>query len=250
MGKTKTQIDGQLSFDFSLDKRNYVVQSNSLITGKQNLKINSTKLIRSAIMQIVREDEDFKPYIVSIPEIAKLLGISTSNLYAGIDDICADILKNPVEIREEKDGKTVKFLKMPWVSKCEYDENIGLAIKLNEELKPYLLSLKDHYTQYTLDEIMPMKSVYSIRMYELLHSKIMSTRIPRTGTKVTISVQEIKECCGCENKYDRFSHFNDRVIKDSVKEINEKTLYTVDYKGIKKGRTVEEIEFTVKGINF
>ena len=53
LSRGKKQIEGQLSFDFCLDARNYVVQANTLIGGKQALKLNSAKLIRSAIMQVV-----------------------------------------------------------------------------------------------------------------------------------------------------------------------------------------------------
>ena len=45
-------------FNFCMDTTNYVVQSNALVGGKQALKLNSAKLIRSAIMQVVKEDEE------------------------------------------------------------------------------------------------------------------------------------------------------------------------------------------------
>ena len=245
MGK-KTQIDGQMSFDFSIDVRNYVVQANALITGKQALKLNSTKLIRSAIMQVVRDDEELKPYIVSIKELADLFGVPANNIYRDIDDITDDIIRNPVYIREEKDGKTTGFAKIPWISRCEYREGVGLAIKLNEDLKPYLISLKDHYTQYTLEEIMPMKSVYSIRIFELLLSKIMYRSIPKGGTEVVLTVQEIRECCDCEDKYEEFKNLRNRVIEGAISEINEKTLYNVEYSYIKKDKSVVAIKFLVK----
>ena len=40
MARGKKQIEGQLSFSFCLDTRNYVVQANDLIGGKQSLKLN------------------------------------------------------------------------------------------------------------------------------------------------------------------------------------------------------------------
>ena len=75
MPRGNKQIDGQISFDFCIDTRNYVVQANSLIGGKQALKLNSAKLIRSAIMQVVREDEELKPYVITIKELSELLGV-------------------------------------------------------------------------------------------------------------------------------------------------------------------------------
>ena len=245
MARGKKQIEGQLSFDFCLDTRNYVCQANSLVGGKQALKLNSAKLIRAAIMQVVRDDEELKPYIITISELAELLNVPKSNIYRDIDDITDDILNNPVYIREEV-GKKVRWIKIPWVTRCEYNSDIGVAIKLNDELKPFLINLKDHYTQYTLDSILVMKSVYAIRIYELLQSQIMTRILPRAGTDIELSVETLKECCGCESKaYNTFSNFRNRVIDIAVKEINEKTLYTLSYDYVKKGKSVIGLIFHI-----
>lgn len=106
MSRGTKQIEGQLVFDFCLDAKNYVVQANNLIGGKQALKLNSAKLIRSAIMQVVSEDEELKPYIITVKELSELLGIPSSNIYRDVESITDDIIKNPVYVREEKDGKT------------------------------------------------------------------------------------------------------------------------------------------------
>lgn len=246
MPRGKKQIEGQMSFEeFSLDIRNYVVQHNNLINGKQSLKLNSAKLIRSAIMQIVFEDEELKPYIISIKDLAALLGIPASNIYRDIKDIIYDIHHNPVCIREESNGKTTRFVTIPWVTRCEYKADVGVAIKLNEELKPYLLQLKNHYTQYTLDEILAMKSIYAIRIFELIQSKIMHKTIPGCGLEVTLTIQEIRECCNCEDKFEKFSHLKEKVIDKAVEEINTVTLYHLGYEYVKTGKTVTAIKFII-----
>lgn len=245
MARGKKILDGQLSFDFCLDTRNYVVQANNLIGGKQALKLNSAKLIRSAIMQVVRDDEELKPYIITVKELADLLGVSASNVYRDVEEITDDIIKNPVYVKEEIVGKSIKWIKIPWVSKCEYNSDIGVAIKLNEELKPFLINLKEHYTQYTLQEVLTMKSVYAIRIFEMLQSKIMSRMLPKDGTDIEISVQEIRECCDCEDKYPAFGNLKDKVIDKAVSEINRVTMFRVDYSYRKKSRTVVAIIFHV-----
>lgn len=243
MARGKKQVGEFLAFDFCLDAKNYVVQANNLIGGKQALKLNSAKLIRSAIMQVVRDDEELKPYIITIKDLAELLDVPASNIYRDIENITDDIISKPVYVREERFGKTVGFIKIPWVTKCEYKADIGIALKLNEELKPFLIGLKEHYTQYTLQEVLAMKSVYAIRIFELLQSKVLSKTMPKDGIKIPISVQEIRECCDCENKYPAFGNFKNKVIDKAVKEINRVTLFRVDYSYIKKSRTVIAIEF-------
>lgn len=245
MPRGRKQVDGQISFDFCIDARNYVVQANNLIGGKQALKLNSAKLIRSAIMQVVREDEELKPYIITIKDLSELLGVPASNIYRDVDEITDDIIKNPVYIREERNGKTIDFIKIPWVTRCEYKSDVGIALKLNEELKPFLINLKEHYTQYTLQEVLAMKSVYGIRIFEMLQSKIMSRVLPKDGITVILSVQEIRECCDCEDKYPAFGNFRDKVIDKAVKEINRVTMFKVVYSYIKKARSVVEIKFDI-----
>lgn len=249
MARGNKQIECQLSFDFCLDTRNYVCQANSLVGGKQALKLNSAKLIRAAIMQIAKEDKELKPYIITISELAKLLNVPKSNIYRDIDSITDDILNNLVYVREEtcnSGNKKVRWIKMPWVTRCEYHSDVGIALKLNDELRPLLLNLQDHYTQYALDEILVMKSVYAIRLYELLQSKIMSRVLPKAGTNIELSIETIKECCGCEGKsYNIFSNLRNRVIDIGVKEINKKTLFTVSYDYVKKGKTVIGLIFHI-----
>ena len=243
------QIEGQLTFNFCLDTRNYVCQANSLIGGRQALKLNSAKLIRAAIMQIERDDEELKPYTVTIPELAELLNVPSSNIYRDIDGITDDILNNPVYVREETHSdsdKKVRWIKIPWVIRCEYQSDVGVALKLNDELKPLLLNLQDHYTQYTLDEVLVMKSVYAIRLYELLQSKIMTRVLPKSGTDIELSIDTIKECCGCKGKsYDILSNLKNRVVDVSVKEINDKTPYTLSYDNVKTGKTVTGLVFHI-----
>lgn len=248
MSRGGKQIEGQLSLNFCLDSRNYVCQDNRLVSGIQTLKLNSAKLIRAAIMQVVKEDTEFKPYVVTIAELSELLNISKSNLYRDINSITDDIINNPVKIQDE-DGKKVRWIKIPWVKRCEYNSDIGVAIKLNDELKPYLIELKNHYTQYTLDSILGMKSVYALRLFELLQSKVYTRVLPKTGTDVEFSVDSIKEMLGCNNAtYDSFSNFRSRIIDVAVKEINEKTLYYISYQYKKEGKAVTAIVFNVNTI--
>ena len=106
MARGGKQFDGQLCFDMCLYPGNYVVQANTLIGGKQALKLNSAKLIRAAIMQVVREDTELKPYVISIKELSELLGVAESNLYRDVEEITDDILSNPVYELAETSKKT------------------------------------------------------------------------------------------------------------------------------------------------
>ena len=244
MGRKSKQIDGQICFDMCLNDSNYVVQANNLISGKQSLSLNGAKILRTAIMQIQKDDEELKPYIISTGELAELLHIPKDNIYRVIDSVSDELMSSYAEARAEQ-GERKKFKKINWVSFCEYDSAVGFAIKLNSDMKPYLLNLKERYTQYTLDNILAMKSVYGVRIFELINEKIKTRLIPKTGTDIEMSLQYIRECCNCEKKYDRFSQFKARVLDRAVEEINRVTLFKVSYDYIKDGKTVTGIMFHV-----
>ena len=242
------QVVGQLSLgDFSTDLSSYVAQSDTLITAKQSLKLNSAKLVRAAIKQITPEDKEFMPYIITVSEIAEMLNISPSNLYKDIWDITDDILENPIQIKKTE-GKKVIWSKIPWVKRCDYHPDLGLVIKLNDELKPLLLNLQKEY-KYTYDRISSMKSIYSLRIYEIINSHIGPDKLTEDGVTLLIKVADLKESCNCEDKYKEFSNFRMRILDNAVREINEFSQYTVSYIYLKEGRKVKFLEFLVKPKN-
>ena len=237
MARGQKQIEGQLTFEMCLNTENFVCQSNALVGGKQALKLNSAKLVRAAIMQIKPDDQEILPYKITIQDLANLLNVSPTNIYRDINEITDDIINNPVFIKEIT-GKRVRWVKIPWVTICTYDSDVGVAIKLNDELKPFLLNLKEHYTQYELAEVLAMKSVYAIRIFEMLQEKIKVRQLPSDGIDVEMSVQEIRECCDCEDKYEKFNHLKSRVIDAAVNEIERTTYYSMTYDYVKKGKSV------------
>lgn len=242
MTNKKKQLSGQLCFDICTDTSKYIAQSNEILAGKQHLKLNSAKLLRILIMQIKPDDEEFKTYRVSIPELSKMLNIDASNLYKRVDEITEDLLRNHVSIR---DLSRNKFIKFPWMTACAYDRDTGFAARLNPELKPFLLGLKERYTQYQLENVLTMKSVYGIRIFELLMKDQIMKFLPREGTDITLTVQEIREACDCETKFKQISQFREKVLDISMREINRTTVYDVGYEPVKKGRTIVAIKFHI-----
>lgn len=235
-------IKGQVCLDMNTNPQNYVVQANELISGKQNLKLNSAKILRTLIMQITPQDDEFKSYCISISRLSELLGISADNLYRDMDDITDDILSNPVSIKDHENGE---FVKIPWVTICAYKRGIGFVAQMNPLLKPFLLNLQEKYTQYQLDSILAMKSVYAIRIFELIMKESIMRFIPKDGTTILLTIREIREACSCEDKYERISNFKEKVLDVAVKEIERTTTYTLTYDCVKSGRNISAVRFYI-----
>lgn len=244
MTRGTKQIQGQMTIEMCINRNNYVVQANDLIGGRQALGLNSAKLIRAAVMQIKPEDNEIKPYVVTIKQLSELLEVSPQNLYRDIDEITNDIIANPVFIKAE-DGKRVKWVKIPWVEFCQYESDVGVSLQLNLRLKPFLIALQSHYTQYTLENILAMKSVYAIRIFEMILSKIMTHTLPKKGTYVILDVEEIISGCELSDTYRIITNLKKRVLDVAVNEIKRVTLYDVSYENVKNGRKIEAFSFYV-----
>lgn len=239
-GQKKTKLAEM--YEMCLNPNYFVVQANDLIGGKQSLSLNAAKLIRVTIMQVMPGEDELKAFKLSIAELSSLLGISPNNLYRDIDDITNNIMKNPVFIKNENKGWT----KIPWVSFVEYDPDAGITIRLNELLRPFVLQLKERYTQYTLDNVLAMKSVYAIRIFELIQKQVMVRTLPFEGMYFDYPLKDIKEILMLDGKsYDKISNFKRKVLDIAIREINGVTLYAVDYECIKTGKSITDIRFHV-----
>ena len=59
----------------SLPNSLIVTQSNQLVEAKYNLPLAEQRLILIMISRIQPDDEDFKPYRISVSELAEFLGV-------------------------------------------------------------------------------------------------------------------------------------------------------------------------------
>jgi plasmid replication initiation protein len=230
-------------FDLNLDGRNYVVQSNDFINGRQNLSLYAAKLLRAAIMQIKPEDTELKVYKATTTELADLLGTDRNNLYPTLDHVTDELMSKFIKINTNDE-----VLKIQWVEFCRYNKKSNtVEIQLYRELKPFLLELKKNYTQYMLQDILTMRSVYAIRLYELLQARVIGEIRRGMEIEIDLFLQEIRAACDIpDNKYTQVTGIKQRVIDIAIKEIERITVYKITYKNIKKGRSVVGFKFKIK----
>lgn len=233
--------------EMCLDVENQVVMSNDLIRGKSNLSLNELKLLRLTIMQVIAEDKDLLTYHVKINDLAKVLDISTPSIYRDVMDMCKHLLQEIVCVG---DGNPKHKWKMfQWCSRCRYENGV-ITIRLHDDLKPYLIQLKQHYTQYMLQDILMLKTVYAVRLYELIREEMKSQKVyaDKTAT-VSIDVKMIRKATNTENKYAKMGMFKQRVIDSAISEINEKSCYYITYDDIKESRKIVGFKFKIESKN-
>lgn len=130
-----------------------------------------------------------------------------------------------------------------WLAKVRTNKQSGIAhIKLDEDLVPYLFDLQERFTQYGIYNILGMKSAFSVRLYELLNSYLISN-----VTFHTFDLDKLKRLLMVEDvkSYENFKDFRRKVLEIAEREINELTDINVSFEPIKKGRKVVQIKFRI-----
>jgi len=209
-----------------MEKR--VKKANLLINARGETKYSSNelKLIATLIEQVKTTDTIFKEKYINLKDIEFLEDDYNNHSY--LDSLCQSIMSKPFKIPNTK-------VWVNWFSQMEC-KNGFIQYCFTPALKPYLLELKGNYTLYELKNIIPLKSSYSIQIFELL--KQLEKYVFRK-----IILEDFKEILNIPKSYKT----NDikRLIERSQKELKEKSKFYFEPHYKKKGRKITHINFEV-----
>lgn len=194
----------------------YVVESNDIINkARHDLTARELKIMDFVISKIQPEDTQFNVIKTSMYELTKVLNIKQNGKnYGDMAKALGDLRKKEVLIYDDE-HKTIT--QTGWVQSAKYHENGQVEIRLNEDLSPHLLGLKNHYTQHLLIDTVKLKSKYSILLY-----KLMRECDKDKGKSIDIlqgTPEEFKEWLGAPEDYD-YRRLKENILKKAVEEIN------------------------------
>jgi plasmid replication initiation protein len=215
----------------------WVTKANALVEANYRLSLVQQKIVITMASLIQPEDEDFKWYRLHVKHFMEILGTNNHNIYREMVSSVHNLMERVVTIYLGGE----EYLKTHWVQKAKYRVGGGyVEISFDPDLKPFFLHLKEKFTTYKLKNVMQLKSSYSIRIYELLK------QYQGIG-KRTITVDSLRKMLGIEpEEYTAYNNMKRRVIVVAHKEINEKTDISFEFKEIKAGRKVNELEFIIQ----
>lgn len=219
-----------------------VVKANELIQKSRfNLSTQQQKIVLFLISKIKPTDEEFKTYEFSIADFCRVCGIdeTSGGNYQSIRKAVKEISDKSVWIELNDELDSIALVR--WIESPIFHRNNGtITLRLNENLKPYLLQLKKNFTQYQLLWTLQFKCKYSIRLYELIKSYMYE---PELVSEKVFEIDQLKQMLNCEN-HKTYFNFNTRALEPAVKEITEKSNIELSYEPIKTGKTITHIKFT------
>lgn len=217
--------------NFLVTKSNYFIMNCSY-----DLSLEEQKLILTLASMVQPTDEEFKAYNFKIADFIDLLGLETQTKYTEIPKLTKELMKKVFEIQE---GNAI--LQVAWLSSARYEKGSGVVtLKFSPDLKPYMLKLKEKFTQYQLANILSMRSKYSPRIYEILKCN----EFKKQG-HIEIEVEELRKLLKADNIYPLYADFKRKIIIQTQKELRKISDINFDFEEIKTGRKVTSLKFYI-----
>ncbi len=227
-------MDSNRSIVANSDKSCIVTKANALIEASYTLTLNEQRIILACAAKLdgrkpMPKDAEF---ILSADEFTELFDTDPASAYSELKEAANRLYERDISRIEGKNRR-----RMRWVYMAEYREGEGkVKVGFSPEIAPYLTMLHKRFTSYRLEEVASLRTAYAIRLFEML------TQYADTGIFV-ISLEDFKKRFGLEGKYERFSNLKARVIQPAVSNLVAKTSMDVTWAAIKKGKSVDRLEF-------
>lgn len=237
-----------------------VVEHNDLISSVAKMDKTPLKIFELAVSYIDTKNPPKDNTVnLSKTEIYKFFDVSDNDKHSRFKKAITTLHKQSIfEIREinEKKGKYEYQVISPLEKTTWNDYSDILTIKFTSSIMPYLIELGTKYTQYVLTDIMELNSKYSIILYKWLSMnynqyEYYSKKGGRTKEQLegyknpVIKVLDLRVITDTIKGYPRFDTFENWILKKPLEEISENTHFTISYDKIKKGRTIDSIQFHI-----
>ena len=218
--------------------KNLVVKGNSLNECFQNLPYNELKTMLLAFV-IYRENSENSHFVrVDASRFAKVFEVDLSTAHLALKQCVEKLITRQFTFFKDNKNK----VKTTWIAGIEYvyGEN-AIILALSPHVVDELTKLEANFTSYYLEQISPFKSVYSIRIFEIMKQWKSAGKTP------VLDISDFRLKLGIlPSEYQRINNFKAKVLDFALSEINEKTDLTVNYEQIKKGRQISGFQFFIK----
>ena len=256
-------------------------KSNELINAMGKGTALSQKLFAIGMQHITVDNTNNVVATIYGTDLRKMFKSSSGSLYEHIEALCDRQIKGATIFDWNllmKDKENGKIEAHQVVTDASFKDGT-LKLRYNNSLTDKIVNLQKNYTVLSLADTLSLKSVYSLRLYEMLKSaydykkaltkeageqafdynltelKLELGIINSGGSKEIKSelekdfpdydrIDELAEKTG-QTKYKEYKIFNRNVLSKAKDELNKKTSLNVDYEPIKSGRRAVGIRFFV-----
>jgi len=216
-----------------------VRQHNAITNARHDLSSVQLDIYFMLLSLLRAGDTQNTKYEIGVLQIEEITGRRWN--YQQLRDATAGLIGKVFEI-EENDG----LLQVSMMSSAKYLKGKGkIQLTISEDLKPYLVDLKNNFTSFQLYCVLSMSSKYAKWMY------VQFSRWKDVGyysyelddLKILLNLKDPKG--KTPEQYKQWGQFKDNVLEPSVRQINEYSDINISFQIEKKGKSVHRINFTI-----
>jgi len=200
------------------------------------------------------EEEDMTG-IISLKSIAEITRKENAKRSGSMNKEVLSFVKNMmesnfVEFQTEikwKGQKLPKFISIfSILEPIEAPEgNTMYSYKFSEEMRPHLKGFVSDFVSMPIPK--GIRSGHTMRFLIMAKAHHDRVRFKKKQSTLKIEVEKLKTILGLKNQYPVFTRFKDRVILQIVEGVNGTNLLKINnWKGIKTGRKITHLEFTLE----
>ncbi|MDF7815938.1 MULTISPECIES: replication initiation protein [Hymenobacter] len=217
-------------------------QDNALTIARYEMTALEKNILYMVMASIRKDDPVTTVYQVSAKELMALTGeeVKVSDMQRATKKLITRYFETTLSNGD--------FLQATFVASALYRKGQGIIeLELSQKVRPLYVELKDRFTTLQLHTALTLNSKYAKRLYELFS---MYKNLP--DKTFCIDVQELKQRLDLidaktgKDRYEKWTHFKKAALDPAEKEINGKADLSFSYQPIKRGRSVAQIEFTIR----
>lgn len=225
---------------------NTVTKSHALSRAYYRLSITEKRCMEALISKLhpLRTDNSSDLELTAL-EYAKAYNVPTNVAYRDISG-AVDALMHRVITADRPNGKPGK-IQLSVMDSAEYKDDEGkIVCSFGKKITPYLLGLREKFSNYPLKKVVDFQSSYTWRFYEVLVS--WSQPKQETGGKFAgwinrQSVDELREMLGVPESY-RWNMFETRVLDVAIQELRNNARISVFIERIKTNRKITHLNIS------
>ncbi len=227
-----------------------IVISNPLVEASYNhASLNQMRLLYACLLQVKAKEtiDPSVPFVVTASGLADLLGNDKLNNYGHLKAAAEDLLNMIVQVDKQPNGKPGEPDRRRFnvVDGCEYYDGEGrIELNFTRNVAPYISQLSSFFTVIEARYLLPLKSGYSIRLYQMFLQSLLASG--QSATIKEYTVEEFRKVFDLGGKYKRMKDLMRRIIKPVLTEINAKTDIRVHFGQRTIKRKIVALQFEIE----
>jgi len=220
-----------------------VVRQNDIVQkARYKLDLVQQKTLMYLISKInSMKDVEFQEIDVDLKDLCEIMGIAYNG--RSLKDFQDAIQKMADKSLWVDTGPQIRLMR--WLQRVDIDKgSTTVTVKFDELMAPYLLQIQNRFVQYKLVNVLPMKSQYSLRLYEIIKSH-------EAQGKWTVILDDLRKDLFVENipTYADYRDFKKRILDPAIIEICNFTDLMVSFEPKRKDRKIYSLTFEMCNID-